>query len=285
MADYTSGNTGAVIDAAVDGFEALMGAGYTGSFIISGSGAIGGGLAVAGAASSSIISAAETGGGDVVSLTALTAGNGVVMASLDATLADYEPLRLIGEDLTFETRSGVGTSASRMVISASTGHVLAGADNAQTLGGASNRWSTVYAGTGTINTSDAREKTPVRSLSAAETAAAVALSKEVGIYQWLASVESKGDAARQHVGMTVQRAIEIMEAQGLDPLSYGFICYDAWDDEFVDHPAVDATDEAPAVAAWTEQTKVAGDRYGFRPDQLNSFIAAGINARLEALEA
>jgi len=47
----------------------------------------------------------------------------------------------------------------------------------------------------------------------------------------------------------------------------------------VEHPAIEAVD------AWTEQTGWAGSRYGFRPDQLNSFIAAGFNARLEALEA
>jgi hypothetical protein len=39
------------------------------------------------------------------------------------------------------------------------------------------------------------------------------------------------------------------------------------------------------VPAWTEQTQTAGNRYGFRYDQLNLFIARGFEARLSALEA
>jgi hypothetical protein len=183
------------------------------------------------------------------------------------------------------------------------GNLLPGTDNTQTNGGASKRWSVVYAGTGAINTSDAREKTAVVALTSDEIEASKQLGKEIGIFQWLSSVEKKGAGARRHVGMTVQRAIEIMVACSLNPMSYGFICYDEWLDEFVEHEAiqavsavaaVDATETEPAVAAvlaveavdaWTEQIGWSGNRYGFRPDQLNSFIAAGFNARLTALEA
>jgi hypothetical protein len=196
------------------------------------------------------------------------------------------------------------------------GHLLPGTtDNVENLGSATYRWATVYAGTGTINTSDAREKTEVAALTPAEINAAKQLSKEIGTYKFLTSVQSKGDAARTHVGMTVQRAIEIMESHGLSPFDYGFICFDAWEDKFTEHPAIDAvaaveavpaveevkdedgnviTEAVPAIpavaavegkAAWSEQTQWAGDRYAFRYDQLNLFIAAGIEARLAALEA
>ena len=121
-----------------------------------------------------------------------------------------------------------------------TGNTGASTDNATTLGAAGARWSTVYAGTGSINTSDAREKTPIRTLVDAEVEAAKALSKEIGIYQFLESVAKKGDKARQHVGMTVQRAVDVMEAHGLDPMAYGFICHDAWDAETKE---VDATED------------------------------------------
>ncbi len=104
------------------------------------------------------------------------------------------------------------------------------ADNTQPVGAPSFRWSTIYAGTGTINTSDARDKSAVASFSDAEIAAAKALSQEIGIYQFLASIEAKGEDARRHIGMTVQRAIEIMQGHGLDPFGYGFICHDEWDD-------------------------------------------------------
>ena len=176
------------------------------------------------------------------------------------------------------------------------GNVATGTDNTQTLGTASKRWSTVYAGTGTINTSDAREKTAIQTFNPSEIAAAIALSKEVGTYQFLESVALKGDAARHHIGMTVQRAIEVMQEHGLEPFRYGFICHDSWPLITVDHPAKDAveatlndtgevvTQAVDAIPAWTEVVQEAGDRYAFRYDQLNLFISAGLNARLQSLE-
>ena len=198
-----------------------------------------------------------------------------------------------------------------------TQHLAASGDNTQQLGVSARRWSVVFAATGTINTSDAREKTEVRPLSAAEIAAAKDLGKEIGAYRWLASVQEKGVDAREHIGMTVQRAIQIMEAHGLDPFNYGFICFDKWDDEWEDVPAVEEVIPADPVYAIeviedpvtgdpietqvqtnAGETKVvtiqpatrrlitaAGDRYSFRYDGLNLFIAAGLEARLAALEA
>ena len=166
---------------------------------------------------------------------------------------------------------------TRLIINDS-GNTLAGADNALTLGGASNRWSEVFAGNGTINTSDAREKTKVRKFSDNEIAAAKDLSKEIGMFQWLEAVEKKGkDKAREHVGFTVQKAIEIMEGHNLDPMAYGFICYDEWEDKFIE------TEEDGKTKRTLE--KKGGNRYAFRYDQLNLFIARGIEARLTALEA
>ena len=164
-------------------------------------------------------------------------------------------------------------------------------DNNRALGSGSARWAVVYSATATINTSDAREKTEVVGLTPDELQASKLLGKEIGTYKWLSAVEAKGDGARKHIGMTVQRAIEIMESCNLSPFEYGFICYDEWEDEFIEHPAieaVDATEESEAVEAvdaWTEQTVWAGSRYGFRYEELITFIAAGFNARFEALEA
>lgn len=139
------------------------------------------------------------------------------------------------------------------------------------LGLAGNRWATVYAATGTINTSDARLKTPVKAMNGAEIAASKDLGREIGTFQWLSSIDAKGkDAARIHVGVTVQRVIEIMQAHGLDPMRYGMVCYDEWEGE------------AP-----TEDTdgREAGNVYSLRMDQLALFIARGQAARLDALEA
>jgi hypothetical protein len=139
-----------------------------------------------------------------------------------------------------------------------------GADNSYTFGSASARWSTVYAGSSTINTSDAREKTAVSSLTPAEIAASKQLASELGSFRFLSAVAAKDGAARLHIGMTVQRAMAVMQSHGLDPLRYAFICHDQW---------VSAGDTP------------AGDRYGFRTDELLLFIARGFDARLAALEA
>ncbi|MBA9071852.1 hypothetical protein FHR71_005645 [Methylobacterium sp. RAS18] len=131
-------------------------------------------------------------------------------------------------------------------------------DNVRSLGTPGFRWSVLYAGTTTINTSDAREKTPVVPLDEAELAAARDLAAEIGLFQFLGACAEKGDGARRHIGLTVQRAIEVMERHGLDPFAFAFICHDRW---------------------------AGGDRYGFRTDQLLLFLARGFDARLSALEA
>jgi hypothetical protein len=155
-------------------------------------------------------------------------------------------------------------------VSANNSGFYPGADTTRMLGNPTARWSTVYAATGTINTSDAREKTPVEPLTAAELATAKALAREVGTFQYLAMLEDKGDDARVHTGLTVQRAIEIMEAQGLDAMRYGLVCFDQWDDE------LDADGEV---------IHPAGDRYGFRSDELLLLMARGLDERLSAIEA
>jgi hypothetical protein len=193
-------------------------------------------------------------------------------------------------------------------------------DGVFSLGWSNQRWKDIYATNGTIQTSDARLKTPVDELTTDELNAAKQLSKEIGTYKFLSAVAKKGDAARKHIGMTVQRAIEIMEANNLDPFAYGFICYDEWEEQTVDHPAVEAVEgkeawtetveheaeldengevikeawvevieheaieAVEAKDAYTEVTQEAGNRYSFRPDEMLFFIARGLEARIEALE-
>lgn len=181
-------------------------------------------------------------------------------------------------------------------------------------GTATNRFATVYASAGTINTSDAREKTGVTSLSEAEVSAAIALGKEIGTYKWLSAIEKKGDGARLHVGMTVQRAIEVMESFGLTPLNYAFVCYDEWEaieretkeiargniysvgdlaytnvpysefEAYGGHPSF-TWEETSREIVVIQEGREAGNRYGFRYDQLALFIARGQEERLSRLEA
>ncbi|MGF6116702.1 hypothetical protein ABIE30_000630 [Janthinobacterium lividum] len=209
--------------------------------------------------------------------------------------------------------SGAGnlTVAGRV----SAANIVPIADNTHTVGTAALAYATLYARTGTINTSDARLKCDFRDLTAAEIAAAKDIARAIGAYRWRDAVDCKGPDAREHVGPTVQRAIEIMQAHGLDPFNYGFICHDTWEQQTIEHPAIEArpaipaTEAAPEVrnsfgdiitpavpasdgqlavearAAYTEVTLEAGDRYAFRYEELAMFIAAGQEARLAALEA
>lgn len=166
----------------------------------------------------------------------------------------------------------IGSSNIQIITSSA---VRPGADNTINLGNASFRWKEVFAGNGTINTSDARLKTEVHPMSRQEIAAASDLAREIGIFQFLDAVEEKGEAARRHVGLTVQRAIRIMRKRGIDPFSYGFICYDKWEET----PA-----EYDSEGILVTPAREAGSLYSFRPDQLALFIARGQEERITRLE-
>lgn len=234
------------------------------------------------------------------SIRAQSAAPGLWVDEVGGALSCY--IVLAGQQLQFQKRaSGFGGVAGTGPISIdlTNNEVRFGnlirplVDNSLTCGSAAQRWSTLYAGTGTINTSDAREKTPVRPLSVNEIEAAKQISKEIGAYKWLTQVAEKGDSARDHVGTTVQRAIEIMEHHGLNPFAYGFICYDSWDKKEVEVPAEyeDYVDDLGVeqkrlvIPSKLVVEQEAGDRYSFRMDELNMFIAAGFEARLSALES
>jgi hypothetical protein len=158
------------------------------------------------------------------------------------------------------------------------------ADNYMSIGTVAYRPTVIYAVSGTINTSDATQKTPVRGFTDEEIAAACALADETGFFQWLDAVEKKGaDKAREHCGMTVQDAIAIMEAHSLEPFNYAFICYDEWDDQWQDVQINKGEDAEPIFEK--QLVTPAGSRYSFRPDQLDRFIARGLHERQKQLEA
>lgn len=99
-------------------------------------------------------------------------------------------------------------------------------DNAYVLGSPSFRWTTVYATTGTINTSDARQKQQDRPLSEAERAVAVRVKGLIKTFKFNEAVEKKGDAARIHIGVYAQELADAFAAEGLDATHYGMFCYD-----------------------------------------------------------
>jgi hypothetical protein len=139
-----------------------------------------------------------------------------------------------------------------------------GTSGTYNLGSPSNQWGTVFADTSSISTSDARKKTDINALNSNELKASIQLSKEFGTFQFLNAIKDKGSNARLHIGMTVQRAIEIMKDNHLDPFAYGFICYDE--------------------AGVDELGNNYPDSYGFRYEELLAFISIGFEARLTQLE-
>jgi len=136
-------------------------------------------------------------------------------------------------------------------------------DGSVNLGGASNRWNTVYATTGTINTSDAREKQDIEALSDAEVRVAMALKGLVRKFRMKDAVAAKGDAARIHIGVIAQDVQAAFSAEGLDANHYGIMCYDVWDAE------PEAVDDNGNVV---RPAKAAGERFGIRYDEMLAFI-------------
>lgn len=159
--------------------------------------------------------------------------------------------------------------------------VLAGSfrssgDNVDNLGGGGNRWATIYAGTGTINTSDEREKDEILPIDAA--ALRAVRKVEFRQFKFKDAIEKKGDDARLHFGVIAQQVKAAFESEGLDAFAYGLLCYDEWTEEWLDHPAeyrdspvLDADGRPVRVlikAAWREKVREAGSRYGVRYDEL-----------------
>lgn len=180
----------------------------------------------------------------------------------------------------FETCAAGSTTRTARWCVDHNGNFFPMGDGGYDIGWGSGRVNNIYAKNGAINTSDGRMKNDVRAMSDPETEAAKAIAKEIGFWTWKEQADMND--VREHCGLTVQRAMEIMESFGLEPFKYGFICYDKWDEQTV------VSEYGPANEDGSEnqiyKTIPAGDRYSFRLDELNMFIAKGFEARLSALE-
>ena len=147
---------------------------------------------------------------------------------------------------------------------------LAGPDNTVKLGYPSYRWTTVYATTGTINTSDANQKQDIAELDDAEKRVAVRIKSLIKKYRFKDSVAEKGDAARIHVGVIAQDVQAEFVAEGLDPTRYALFCSDTWYevDGKAGKPSEPYTAETPNAVEVT--------RLGVRYDELLAFVIAAI---------
>lgn len=196
--------------------------------------------------------------------------------SVSTTSMNRQALTDAGAATNFElvTRTGAAITgyelrSTDILLNAATTRTLAlrpFSDNNRKLGDATFRWSEVYAGSGTINTSDEREKS-FEAVNDAEKAVAIELKSMIRKFRFNDSISRKGDGARIHFGVGAQSVAGAFRKHGLNPESYALFCYDEWDSipEIVDE---DGVVTQPAVAA--------GNRFGIRYDELFAFIISSL---------
>lgn len=171
-------------------------------------------------------------------------------------------------------------------------------DNSKSLGTGTFRWSQLFAGSGTINTSDAREKTTPHAI----TDDILDAWGDVSIiaFQWLNMVKAKGgDSARWHFGVIAQQVRDAFNAHGIDGTRLGLLCYDEWEDQY--EPVMATRDVVTRIEVSegvfiervtqeeydTGETKLvvaAGSRWGIRPDQCAWLEAAYQRRRSDRIE-
>jgi hypothetical protein len=169
------------------------------------------------------------------------------------------------------------------------GTLRSGYDNSRSCGSASYRWSVVYAGTGSINTSDENEKQDIVDIDQAEHNVAVALKSMMKRFRFKDAVAQKGDAARYHFGVVAQQVQQVFTDNGLDANQYGIFCEDTWwetttTETVLDensNPVLDAQGQPividnrqvskTAIDGWTQHT-----RLGIRYDELFALIISAL---------
>ena len=154
-----------------------------------------------------------------------------------------------------------------------------GNDNSYACASGANRWSVVYAATGTINTSDANEKQQIQDLTAAEKAVGQALKGMMKSFKFNDSVQEKGANARIHFGVIAQDVQAAFAAQGLNPENYGVFCSDTWYE--VDGKAMNNVMDADGNHKLESYTKdspgaVERTRLGVRYEELFALILGAI---------
>ena len=191
---------------------------------------------------------------------------------------------------------GIGTTSPANPLTVN-GIVSPSTDNTRTLGTAGLRWSEVFAGNGTINTSDATEKQDIAELNEAEQEVATALKGLIKKYRWIEAIERKGEDARIHVGVMAQDVAQAFEDAGLDAERYGVFCKDVWytkeetyteqvtnpdfdeeAEEGEDNPLmIDGEEQTRTVSCEADDTDATEHiRYGVRYDQLWAFIISAL---------
>lgn len=204
------------------------------------------------------------------------AGPAVTIVTVESTNAGAgdTALRLLTPDRDYRIGQNVGgvgigtlvfydvtAGGPRFVIDGG-GIVRPGADNTQSLGAGSFRWSTVYAATGSINTSDRDSKEDIGSIPD----------------EWLdawADVEWSRfkfqGGTRWHVGLVAQQVHEAFAAHGINAFDIGLCCFDEWDAV----PAIEETRNDDGDIISPAQAAIeAGSRWGLRYSECEAMEAA-----------
>ncbi len=212
-------------------------------------------------------------------------------------LKDGTTVGAIGNSGTRFVVYGSGSSGAGLYFGSNvllpTNNVGALSDGTVSLGQSNYRYNTVFAASGSINTSDRNEKQDIEELSTAETAVAVACKGLLRKFRWKDAVEEKGDNARIHFGIIAQDLQAAFAAQGLDASNYGMWCSDTWwetQTEVAAVEAVEATEDTEAIEAVDAYTRTdtydtaeeapegatERTRLGVRYSELLAFIIAAI---------
>jgi hypothetical protein len=229
-------------------------------------------------------------------LLAVENNNGGTVSIVSADGNGFSTYDFLDNNLNRKASVGYGYESNRLNIgiegstwSYRTSSFSPNTDNAYSIGTASNRASEIFAGTGTINTSDQRVKSSVA--SASDTLLDAVGSVPIHTFQFTDAVEKKGsDAARFHAGVIAQEVASAFQAKGLDAARYGLFCHDTWQGEYETVEVVNqeevVDDEGNVVTprvTHTEQRLVtaAGDRYGIRYEELLMLECARLRRELQ----
>ena len=194
---------------------------------VSGTGAYGTwGISVSGNAATATTATNQSGGS--VSATTVTASGAVTSNSSGFAALASSAVQLYNGN-TSMSHNGTAFSwgqNSTIIAALSPSQFVPSPDNTLSLGSGGLRWTTVYATTGTINTSDRNDKQQVADLTAAEKAVGQALKGMMKTFKFNDSVLVKGPNARIHFGVIAQDVKAAFEAQGLNAEDYGVFCSD-----------------------------------------------------------
>ncbi|EMB0055058.1 hypothetical protein U5891_000215 [Escherichia coli] len=156
-------------------------------------------------------------------------------------------------------------------------------DNVNSNGTSAFRWSQVYAGTGSINTSNEELKLRIEAdekTTESERLAALEIKENIWRFKFKDAVKIKSDGARIHFGVGAQTVGNILRKYGLDPNNYAFWCYDEWGDIYAPEVLIRSVKNNETGEWYDEEyytgrqviIKPAGYQYGIRYEELLMFI-------------